>query len=144
MCRTIFSHPDRVMSRSMDYLQTLQGTHTHGRRRVQIKHEERRRDGDKCVGCESCYSIGNGSHGVFSNAIVEVSSAIISCDPAGCLQVGLHRISVLTGFIGLMPDSSETYMLEVDFAFPRHVDGRRQVRSTDHKALDLLCQWIDD
>ena len=67
----------------MDDLQMLQRTHPYGWSSIQIEHEKGRRDGDKGAGSKRCYTVGDGSHGVFANTKVNIAARIVAVDVAG-------------------------------------------------------------
>nr|GFD51199.1 hypothetical protein [Tanacetum cinerariifolium] len=68
------------MSGGVDNLKTLQCTHSDCWCCVQVEHEERRCGRNECVGSEGSQSVGDGTHGVFTDAVMDVPAAVVADD----------------------------------------------------------------
>lgn len=118
--RAVLSGADGVVGGDVDGLEALQGAHAHAGGGVYVEHEEAGRDGEDGALGEGGEAVGDGRHGVFADAPVDVAAGVGAVDAAGCFEGGLKE-SQSAWLIGWEDSGVDTYVLKVNLVLPNHI-----------------------
>ena len=91
---TVFSSTDAVVGGDVDLLQPLKSSHADCGGGIEIEHEERAGDREECSLVESSEAVGNGTHGMLADAVVEVAAAVVAVEITSSSQIGLRDVSI--------------------------------------------------
>ncbi len=104
-----------------------------------MEHEVCACDGEEGALVEGCEAVGDAAHGVLADAIVDVAAVVGSGLAAGCAEVRLDKLAILSlvvhGFVC-------TYRLEIDLVLKGNVDRGGQVCSADQDGLHRLSKGV--
>ena len=89
MRRPILAGADAGVGSDVNLLETLEGCHSNSRSGVEVKHEEGACHGDECALVERSETVGNGTHGVLADAVVDVAATIVSVQTTSSSKIGL-------------------------------------------------------
>lgn len=85
-----------------------------------MEHEVCACDGEEGALVEGCEAVGDAAHGVLADAIVDVAAVVGSGLAAGCAEVGLDKLAILSS--GVVYGSGCTHGLEIDLVLEGNVD----------------------
>ena len=78
MRRSVLTDPDAVVSGDVDLLEALKRGHAHSGGSVQMEDKVCGCHGDEGAFVEGSESVGDGAHGVLTDTVVDVSTAVVS------------------------------------------------------------------
>ena len=96
MSWTVLAGADRVVCRNMDLMQALERCHAYSGRGVDIKDEEGACYGQECPLVERREAVGNGAHGVFTDAVVDITATVLAVQVARGPKRGLQKVNITT------------------------------------------------
>ncbi|KAH3667634.1 hypothetical protein OGATHE_003157 [Ogataea polymorpha] len=113
------SRPVSFVGADVDRLELLQAGHSDGWGSVQVEHEESRRDRQERALVVGGKAIGDSTHGVFSDSVLNVSAGVVAAQATLRGQRGVH---------------------EIFHPWPLQIDRHRQVCATGNHRLAVLPQ----